>query len=1012
MGWLTASQAAAMTEEERLDFLTKTVLGEAVGDGPVGMMVVAQIIANRTLNARDFSSDPVAVAGQKYQFSANGPSAGGVAARYGKSTPEYQQAQSAVQAAIINRSLPDITGGSEYYHTIAMGWPSSWPSRIKQNGFVDIGGHRIYPNRPVTPGEIPANLVLAQNFGVGTMVDTRPPPTMPAVQSASMIAKRNAPAGGTTAAQAAAALGTGGAPAAGINIIDMTGNLSFNFGQMRSPDALVIHHTGGSGTNVPNVNGVIQTFEDRGLPAHFIIDRDGQIIRTLAENAQGRHTKPSERSDLDISNANSWGVEIIALNDKDVTPAQTAAALELTRYLGTTYGMPTDRVVGHGAINGHKQADEGSAVLRALRDSGSPVAAYAAVPVPAIRSSMLATLATVSEKLSPIRPAPLSTTLRLQREINRVAGQQANAPTTIRRNRMLAFGSTIDPFEIGRPANTNPVISGPERRATGTPNSTERTFAFDVLDASPDGDGVFRVSTALRTRPPAVATAPWGVRQTVAAQVAAAAADNGRGQLVMTGNPNIAGSVVDWLYPRVAEGEGEANQEGKGDRAPRRPGQTQIERGAAPRVTARPGQTQIERTTRPRPAPGQSTIERGTPRRPAPGQSQIERSEPRDPPIVVVSPTGQARVIQQSQIERPDVVTQSIRRANNASQPQLAATLATQIAARRTAQVAADVRTLRTANQNAAPAPAPAAPRRPNAVTPASTQVAADVRTMRTANQNAAPAVPGPNAPPKIQDRLPVTPPIVIVNRPPNPPRRLPPIAPPRSDPIGLMPDFRQLSELPSDPLRPVSPSPVSRDRAIAARNRVTPAARPAPPTADVIPIRPAAPVPADVETRTTARNRVTNNAPVPASAATRDIARSRPTTVAPTNGPTTRAVTTQRVTTVAPQPASVEDRVTARNAGAARTMTISRSGTQQTTRRPRPSSRPTPASQRPTPAGFVSTGNGQIVSQQTGGIYYERHLSPSGQSSGNGGGQAPTQVTIRSYNADTNRFESRTVTR
>jgi hypothetical protein len=632
--WLTRQEAAAMSEEDRLDYLTKTVLGEAVGEGLPGMLVVAQVIANRTMNAKDFSSDPVAVAGQKFQFSTNNPFAYGgnqqMVMGYGKNTKEYQEARAAVDAAIINKSVPDITGGSEYYHTTAMGWPSSWPSRIKQYGFVDIGGHRVYPNRPIKPGEIPANLARATEFGVASLLDVR------------------------------------------------------------------------------------------------------------------------------------------------------------------------------------------------------------------------------QQGLAPIRPASLSANLRLQRETNRVAQARANAPTNIKRSRTLAFGSALDPFEIGRPANVDLVINRPipamkesmqrQLRATGTPATSERTFAMMNRDPGFDGDSVVRVSTA-RMKPAAVVEAPWGVRESVAASVAATEADNGRGQLVMTGNPNIAGSVVTWLYPQIAEGEGEANQEGKGPRAAGKP--------------------------------GQSTIERAPPPREAPGQSEIERSKP----IVKVQPNGSVRVVPQSQIERADVVTTSIQRANAAGDTALATTLASQIATKRRA---ADVQAMRAAEQGAsdkasrAVAP-PSSPieRKPKAAPPSSPIERVPAR------------VPGPNAPPKSQERLVTITGLEFLEPPKAPPARLPALLPPntKADPIGAMPNFKDLALMPSDPLRPATlKAPKPADAATRERARDNPLFG-QPGTPDKI-----APVPAGPDERLAARTRV------PAAA-----------------GPTTRPVTTTRVTTTAPVPAGASARDAAR---------------------------------------------------------------------------------------------------
>lgn len=133
------------------------------------------------------------------------------------------------------------------------------------------------------------------------------------------------------------------------------------FGDMTSPNALVIHHTAGRG----DAAGVIQTFKDRGFPAHFVIDREGEIVQVLGDMQKGKHAGSAVPG---VDNSNSWGVEIIARNDADVTPAQAEAAVRLQQYLSSNYGLPPDRVFGHGELTGRKESTEGKAVTSLLRE--------------------------------------------------------------------------------------------------------------------------------------------------------------------------------------------------------------------------------------------------------------------------------------------------------------------------------------------------------------------------------------------------------------------------------------------------------------------------------------------------------------------------------------------------------------------------------------------------------------------------------------------------------------------
>jgi hypothetical protein len=144
-------------------------------------------------------------------------------------------------------------------------------------------------------------------------------------------------------------------------IRDISGLGQFNFGQMENPQGIVIHHTGGQGTP----EGVMNTFQQRGLATQFIMDRDGNIIRALPDGMRGQHIRPSQINGL--SNANTLGIEIIAKDDSDVTDKQREAAARWLTETQSQYGIPAANVFGHGEINSHKQATEGNSVVSAWR---------------------------------------------------------------------------------------------------------------------------------------------------------------------------------------------------------------------------------------------------------------------------------------------------------------------------------------------------------------------------------------------------------------------------------------------------------------------------------------------------------------------------------------------------------------------------------------------------------------------------------------------------------------------
>jgi hypothetical protein len=124
------------------------------------------------------------------------------------------------------------------------------------------------------------------------------------------------------------------------------------------PKAFIMHHTGGRGTP----EGVENTLRQRGLGVQYIMDREGNITRAggpgSAQMLPGWGPKGEG-----LDNRNTVGMEVIANDDKDVTPAQVAAA---KAFIARNY--PNTPVFGHGEVNpGHKEVDEGMTIVNAIR---------------------------------------------------------------------------------------------------------------------------------------------------------------------------------------------------------------------------------------------------------------------------------------------------------------------------------------------------------------------------------------------------------------------------------------------------------------------------------------------------------------------------------------------------------------------------------------------------------------------------------------------------------------------
>jgi hypothetical protein len=132
----------------------------------------------------------------------------------------------------------------------------------------------------------------------------------------------------------------------------------------------VFHHSGGS-----TLEGLRDTLKKRGLGSQYLMDRDGTIYSFAG--AGSPHIRPNDQFGgiaPGLSNKNAVGMEIVAKNDQDVTPAQVASA---RRFIAANYGNVP--VYGHGEVNpGHKMADEGLTVVNAIRGDrgvtpGTPV---------------------------------------------------------------------------------------------------------------------------------------------------------------------------------------------------------------------------------------------------------------------------------------------------------------------------------------------------------------------------------------------------------------------------------------------------------------------------------------------------------------------------------------------------------------------------------------------------------------------------------------------------------------
>ncbi len=144
--------------------------------------------------------------------------------------------------------------------------------------------------------------------------------------------------------------------------------------------AFIVHHTGGRGTP----EGVRNTLRQRGLGVEYIMDREGNI--EVAGGRGSAHMKTGWGAGEGLSNRNTVGMEVIAKDNSDVTPQQVSAA---RAFIEKNY--PNTPVYGHGEVNpGHKEADEGMKIVKAIRSHRATAKAdNPPTPMPAPQKPLL-----------------------------------------------------------------------------------------------------------------------------------------------------------------------------------------------------------------------------------------------------------------------------------------------------------------------------------------------------------------------------------------------------------------------------------------------------------------------------------------------------------------------------------------------------------------------------------------------------------------------------------------------
>lgn len=127
--------------------------------------------------------------------------------------------------------------------------------------------------------------------------------------------------------------------------------------QERSIDTIVLHSSyNPNGGDPYSVSALVKIYEEYGVGAHYLIDRDGKIYRLVADKNIAYHAGVSEMPD-GRKNVNdfSLGIEIMNKKDTQFTKEQYSAVKSLVGTLKKKYAIK--HIVGHGDIAPDRKTD-------------------------------------------------------------------------------------------------------------------------------------------------------------------------------------------------------------------------------------------------------------------------------------------------------------------------------------------------------------------------------------------------------------------------------------------------------------------------------------------------------------------------------------------------------------------------------------------------------------------------------------------------------------------------------
>jgi N-acetyl-anhydromuramyl-L-alanine amidase AmpD len=180
-----------------------------------------------------------------------------------------------------------------------------------------------------------------------------------------------------------------------VDPVPMTETLSPNFNERPEGTALsciVLHHT----AVAANAQSTANFFADpkSKVSAHFVVDRDGSVIRCVPDDKRAWHAGRSSFNGVANVNDYSLGIEIANVGDgvEPYPEPQVTTVVKLVAYLAKTYNIPLANVTRHRdiAIPAGRKTDTSDnfdhkyviQAAQALID-GRGLPHYAAKPAPA-----------------------------------------------------------------------------------------------------------------------------------------------------------------------------------------------------------------------------------------------------------------------------------------------------------------------------------------------------------------------------------------------------------------------------------------------------------------------------------------------------------------------------------------------------------------------------------------------------------------------------------------------------